>query len=139
MVIAFGRLARTLKKVLEYSDARIEEAAAAALDLEKVKRELSALQLDRDRKQEEYARREREVEHKVGLERKRQEFEVASAKREAVLAVREEALQADRSRFESQMAFHEKRFAEEVGYLKEIIGDLAKRLPSLKMTADIKP
>lgn len=103
-------------------------------DLTKLREEIETLKIEKGRKEEEHSRREREVEHKVGLERKRQETEIGLAKREAVLAAKEEALVADRKRFEDQLTFHEKRFTEEVGYLKEMIGSLAKKLPSATIT-----
>jgi len=70
----------------------------------------------------------------VGLERKRQEFEIEQAKRETTVAVREENLKADKDRFAEQLKFHEDRFATEVGYLKDMMGQLMERLP----TAEIK-
>lgn len=99
--------------------------------------EKEKLEIEAARRDETFARKEREIEHKVGLERKRQEFELASGKREATLSVREENLAADRKRFEEQMAFHEKRFTEEVSYLKQIIGDIAERLPTASFTGNL--
>ena len=66
--------------------------------------------IQKDRKDEEFAKKEREIEHKVGLERTRQKFEVENAKREATVTVREENLTADRDRFEGQMKFQNERF-----------------------------
>lgn len=99
--------------------------------------QVEQLTIEKGRKEEEYARREREVEHKVGLERKRQEFEVASAKREATLAVREENLKSDRARFDEQIKFHEKRFTEEVGYLKDLMTEIMKRLPEVNLSGTV--
>jgi hypothetical protein len=135
----FGRQDNTdLREAVEASVERIVKQALADADstlarlgdLTKLREEIETLKIEKGRKEEERSRREREVEHKVGLERKRQEMEVSLAKREAVLAAKEEALQADRKRFEDQLQFHEKRFTEEVGYLKEMIGSLAKKLPT---------
>lgn len=95
--------------------------------------QVEQLTIEKGRKEEEYARREREVEHKVGLERKRQEMEMAAAKREATLTVREENLKADRERFEAQLKFHEDRFAQEVTYLKDIMSNILKRLPDVNV------
>lgn len=102
-----------------------------------LREEKEKLEIEAARRDETFARKEREIEHKVGLERKRQEFELASGKREATLSVREENLAADRKRFEEQMAFHEKRFTEEVSYLKQIIGDIAERLPTANFTGNL--
>jgi len=102
-------------------------------DLTKLRAEIETLKIEKGRTDEDYARKDREIEHKVGLERKRQETEIGLAKREAILGAQEEALKADRKRFEDQLEFHEKRFTAEVGYLKDLIGDLAKRLPEIRV------
>jgi len=99
----------------------------------KLVEEVETLKIERDRREEDYARKEREIEHKVGLERKRQEFELSSGRREATLKVREENLAADRKRFEEQMKFHEERFSQEVGYLKDLLGQIMERLPSAEI------
>jgi hypothetical protein len=99
----------------------------------KLRSEIETLKIEKGRREEEFNRKEREVEHKVGLERKRQEFELSSGKREATLSVREENLAADRKRFEEQMKFHEDRFTAEVGYLKDLLGQIMERLPSTEI------
>lgn len=102
-----------------------------------LREQVEVLEIEKARKQEEFAREKREIEHKVGLERKRQEFEVTAATREATLAAREENLTADRKRFEDQMKFHEKRFGEEVGYLKGMIEQILGRLPDVSVTGGL--
>ena len=104
-----------------------------------LREELEKLKIEKARRDEEFERREREVEHKVGLERKRQEFELESGKKEAILKVREENLTADRKRFDEQMKFHDERFTAEVGYLKDMLADIVKRLPTAEFTADLTP
>jgi hypothetical protein len=115
----------------------IRSVVDLAAKVKSLREEKEKLEIEAARRDETFARKEREIEHKVGLERKRQEFELASGKREATLSVREENLAADRKRFEEQMAFHEKRFTEEVSYLKQIIGDIAERLPTANFTGNL--
>lgn len=122
-----GEAKRQIEKLRGVTDAHAE--------LVKLREQIETLKIEKGRKEEEFAKKERETEHKVGLERKRQEFEITASKREATLAVREENLAADRKRFEEQMEFHDKRFTEEVGYLKAIIGQLSERLPSMNISA----
>ena len=110
---------------------RLKSSFDVAKHIADLKEQLETLRIEKSRKEEEFARKEREVEHKVGLERKRQEFEIAQAKREATVTVREENLAADRKRFEEQLAFHEKRFTDEVKYLKEMVGQVLERLPAV--------
>ncbi len=102
-----------------------------------LREQIETLRIEKGRREEEIARKERDIEHKVGLERKRQEFEITQAKRETTVAVREENLTADKARFEEQMNFTRERFTTEVGYLKEMMGEMMKRLPSAEILATI--
>lgn len=107
---------------------------------EKVKdlrEQVSTLEIDKSKKEEAYARKERELEHKVGLHKTQVAQDIALAKREATVKIQEENLAVDRKRFEEQMKFVTENFDKQTGYLTEIIGDLSKRLPSLAMTADV--
>jgi hypothetical protein len=103
----------------------------------KTREQIETLRIEKERIEEAHARREREVEHKVGLERKRQEFEIAQAKRETELTVREENLTADRKRFEEQMKFLTERFEEEVEYQRELLTKVLERLPSAEIIANL--
>lgn len=131
MFIAFGPRAKVLKALEEIVNQAVAPAQQASREfgtLLKLREEIETLKIGKARLEEENARAMREVEHKVGLERKRQEFEVDAAKREVTLKVREENLQADQRRFKDQMEFHEKRFSEEVGYLKGMLGQVLTKL-----------
>lgn len=127
-------ITRAVEAVVYKALGKAENAIALAGDLVKLREELETLKIEKTRKEEEFKTREREIEHKVGLERKRQEFEREQAKREASVSIREENLKADRKRFEEQLQFHESRFTAEVGYLKDILGRVLKRLPSEEIT-----
>lgn len=120
----------TLGKIHTIADLNKETA--------RLRGELIIMQIQKDRKDEEFAKKEREIEHKVGLERTRQEFEVKNAKREATVTVREENLTADRDRFEGQMKFQNERFTTEVNYLKEMVGQVLKRLPDALIYTEVK-
>ena len=93
-------------------------------EINTLREELEDLKIEKKGKEWDFEKRELEVEHKVGLERKRQEFEVEQAKREAIVSVKEENLTADKERFQKEMKFIEDRFTKEVGYLKEIVGEV---------------
>ena len=103
-----------------------------------LREQLEIAKIESNRITEDWARKEREIEHKVGLERTRQKFEVENSKREATVTVREENLTADRSRFEEQMKFQQERFTEEVKYLKDMVGQVLKRLPSAQIYTEMK-
>lgn len=98
----------------------------------KTKQALVDLQIDFDREKEKHEREKREVEHLVGLERKRSEFERQQGVAEAKVAVREENLTAERERFEDQMKFITTRFEKEVEQSKELMMDILARLPKIE-------
>lgn len=120
-----------VREALEKSSSRLKEAMRLGDNIETLKRQVADLEIQKAKKEEEFAKREREVEHMVGLERKRSEFEKEAAKREAVLDVREANLTAERERFEKQMEFQNNRFTEEVGYLKKMIGQVLTAIPNV--------
>lgn len=131
------------KSVAELKGERdaVREEVTLADRVKRLQKDVSDLEIQKDRLKEDHAREKREVEHMVGLERKRQEFEaeqamkaVDVARTEATLAVREENLATDRARFESEMKFTRERFEAEVGYLKELMVEVLDRLP--KVTVD---
>jgi hypothetical protein len=135
-----GQLAETERVVRETVERIVREAMSDAQNalkltgqITKLREELETLRIEKGRKEEEFAKKEREIEHKVGLERKRQEFEIEQAKRETSVTVREENLSADRKRFEEQLEFHQQRFESEVKYLHEMAEKLMERLPSAEI------
>lgn len=137
-------VSQTVEQVVRDSQERVKrdltgfKTVAELQDrIAKTREEIETLRIEKDRREEEFTRREREVEHKVGLERKRQEFEIAQAKRETELTVREENLTADRKRFEEQMGFLTERFEGEVKYQRELLTKVLERLPSAEIIANI--
>lgn len=112
------------------------KATVRVRDLEKeydqVKRELTDKQIEFDREQEKWEREKREVEHMVGLQRKRGEFESEAAGREAKLSVREENLKAQQERFDEHVKFIEERFDQQFKSLEKLTGKILDRLPTTK-------
>lgn len=142
----FGNQNPVVKRLLDrieglseqLAEKRGEQEGLNLLDrIKGLREEISDLEISRDGKQEEVDRREREITHKVGLEKKRSEFEQGAAKREAVLEVREEALSAGQERFNKEMEFQRSRFEEEVGYLKGLMGEILERLPTVTVDRQI--
>jgi len=99
--------------------------------LVQLQEEVNRLKIDKSKLEEDNGRKIREAEHKIGLEKMRQDVELTQAKREAVLTVKEENLKADQDRFTEQISFHEKRFTEEVGYLKDMVSQVLERVPNV--------
>lgn len=146
IVIGKNKFQTLIKQLWEEAVAKVSDELAGIRSLrdlsakvKQLREEAETLKIEAARKDEEYAKRDREIEHKVGLERERQKNELENAKREAVVTVREKNLEADRTRFEEQMKFHEDRFSKEVGYLKELLESVVKALPSAEFTADLTP
>lgn len=120
-----------VKAALASATDGVRDALRLGTQVDTLKKQISDLEISKSKKEEEFAREKREVEHMVGLERKRSEFEKEAAKREATLSVREENLKAERQRFEDAMAFRDKRFTEEVNYLKGMIGQVLEAIPNV--------
>lgn len=131
---AVKRAVASMAKDAELAWASTQQAANLTRDVTTLRTELETMRIEKSRREEEFQRRERDVEHMLGLERRRQEQELTLAKREALITTREEALKADRTRFDEQMKFHETRFTEEVGYLKELMKNVLDRLPDARMS-----
>lgn len=100
----------------------------------KLKKELTDLQIARDKEKEAHDRVKREIEHKVGLHKKQVEHEMAAAKKDTELAVKEQNLVAEKERFEKEMTFMRDRFETEVGYLREMMGEVLNRLPNVEVS-----
>lgn len=134
-------LQKVIKEAVERITEKTKSDATAYFAKYKTAAELQqaieTLKIEKERREEEFARREREVEHKVGLERKRQEFEITQAKRETTVKVREENLAADKDRFKAEMEFQRKRLEEEVASLRSLVEKMLERLPSAEIYANI--
>lgn len=102
-----------------------------------LKTKLADLEINENRIVEKHEREKRDLEHMIGLEKKRQEFEIQSSKRDTEVKVREENLLADKARFGEEVKFQRSRFEEEVKYLKEMMGEVLERLPKIKINKEL--
>ena len=133
----------------QIADLRIERQAQlraleAAQDASVLRQEIEGLRISKDRLVEDNEREIREVTHKVGLERRRQQFEaeqarqgIEVARQEATLAVREANLASEKQVFADQMKFQEDRFKTEVGYLRDLMKQILDRLPTVTVDRQI--
>src|SRR5918996_6381174 len=76
--------------------------------------QIETLTIEKDRREEDFARQKREVEHATGLHRKQSEWERQKAVEEAKLEVQKANLDAERQRFTEQIAFHREQIRAEV-------------------------
>jgi len=109
----------------------VSQELALTEEVVRLKKQIVDLEIEKAKKVETHEREERELRHMIGLEKKRQEFEIDQAKRETTVAVREENLTADKNRFAEEMKFQRERFTAEVGYLKDLMGEILERLPTV--------
>lgn len=123
-----------------------KEAAAAgeAVKLQErivsLQKELTTLEVTKSKSDEAFERREREITHKVGLERTRQEQELKLARREALVEVGEKNLAAERKEFEDRMKFREAQFDSQTKRFDSLLSDVIARLPvvTVGQTHEIK-
>jgi hypothetical protein len=115
----------------------LDEARKTENNIITLKKELTTLQIERDREKEKHDREKREVEHMVGLQRKRGDFETKAAAREARLDVREENLEADKKRFDEHVTFIEERFAEELKQQRKLMERFLERMPTTKQLISV--
>lgn len=116
----------------------LRDEARLADNARDLREQIETLKIEKGRLTEEHQREKREVEHMVGLQKNRQTVEMEQATREAKLSVREENLAVDKDRFDKHVEFIEKRFGEEVGYLKDLMGQIMVRLPTVSVDKSVE-
>ncbi len=120
------------EKKLKHRISRLREVSQLEALIRVLKEQVSNLDLDQKAKEADWAEREREVKHKVGLEQTRQKQELELAKREAKLEAGEGNLSQERKMFEERMKFQTERLDD----MKELLEQIMLRLPSANI--DIK-
>ena len=120
----------------------LQEVESATQSVIELKKQIATLNAEKENIVEGFARKEREVEHKTGLLRQEIEAEQRQSVKdfelrvqEAKLAAKEASLVERQKAFDDKMTFIEKRFTEEVSYLKEIVTDMSNRLPDASILA----
>jgi hypothetical protein len=103
-----------------------------------LQREKVTLEIELDRVKEKHAREKREIDHKLGLHRKQVDVEVDLAKREQVVAIREEALTQQQTRFEEEMNFMRDRMQGEIDRVSALTSEILEWLPVVKVDRHIR-
>ena len=103
-----------------------------------LKTQLTDLEIQKAQREETHAREDRELRHMIGLEKKRQEVELAAAKRDVELTIRESHLKAEQARFEDHLKFNTARFEKMEEYLKGMLSDILARLPNVSVLVQKK-
>lgn len=136
IIIASREEKELLQRLRQVPTTTNDSTVALTAEVVTLKRQIADLEIQKSKKEEYAARQERELRHMIGLEKKRQEVEIEAAKRETQIAIRESNLAADKKRFEEQLKFNNERFEKMEGYLKDMMGQVLERLPTV--TVDMK-
>ena len=129
-------LEATVRKLMRQKK-EVEDEAGYSEQIIQLKKKLADLEIQQAKKQETFDREKREVEHSVGLERRRSEFETEAATRDAVLTVREQNLTNVQENLQKQIDFMVERFTSEVGYLKdEVLKTVIQALPNYNVEVE---
>ncbi len=114
------------EKKLKHRIAKLREVSQLEGLIRVLKENLTDLQIKKSKDDEAFERRERELKHKVGLEKTRQVQELELAKREAKLEAGEGNLGQERKLFDERMKLQTDRLEDMNGILLQLM----ERLPS---------
>lgn len=126
------------EEVARQMEARQRRDLSALRQLEEVsqrvtqlKEQLETLRIEKARKEEDHDRREREIQHKLGLHREQVEQESKFAKQEAELEVRKQNLAQEQENFQKQLQFQKNFLEQNAKDMKDVLRAVLRRLPEL--------
>lgn len=129
-------LSKDVAKLRGEKDA-LSDARKLAQERDSMREEIETLKIEKGRRDEEFARERREIEHATGLHRKQSEWEREKAVESAKLEVEKGNLDAERKRFEEQIEFHKEQIKTEVDRLEKLLTGLMERLPTVTVEKSI--
>ena|SRR3989304_3838602 len=121
-----------VEKIYTDTENKYNERLKLIDSLENLRDEVEKLLIEKSRREEEYNRREREITHKLGLERIRQEQDNENYKKEIELNIREGNLSASEKQFKSQMEFQRKQLEEQIKGLQALVEKVFEKIPDVK-------
>lgn len=145
-MIVFGngfkrRVAEAVKDAMEMerqaSEKRLGKWKGLHEEVAKLTEQVEALKIEKERIEEGHKRREREIEHKLGLHKQQVEHEKKYAAEMAKVEVDRANLDQDKARFGEQMEFMQERFEKEVKHQRSLMEQMIQRLPSAEIFADL--
>ena len=125
----------SVDKILRLIDGR-KNVVTLTSEVVDLKNQIADLEINKSQLTEAHEREKREVQHFVGLEKRRQEVEIVQSTREATLAVREANLDADKLRFEEHIKFVEAAQAKHLEDIKDLLGKVIERIPTMTWEAN---
>ena len=98
-----------------------------------LRKENADLEIRLEHQRAQHERENLEIQHMVGLEKNRQEVELAQAKRESLLVLREENLAQEKDRFAQEMQFIKDQFSKEMERMSSIYEEIITRMPNINV------
>jgi len=123
---------RIAEKINLDAELRLKNNINLIDEITSLKEQIETLRIEKGRKEEEFARREREVSHKLGLERVRQEQDAANHKREIELEIKSGNLKASEERFKDQMEFQRKQLENQISNLQGLVQKVFEKIPEVR-------
>jgi hypothetical protein len=130
---------------LKGKEESLVEIDALQENIKALKSQVSDLEIQKSEKTEAFEKRERELTHKIGLERKRQQQEskhnkdeLELAKREAKIEAEEKALEGKQAAFEERMQVVQESFKRELKSQEYLLSEILDRLPTVKVDKRIR-
>jgi hypothetical protein len=128
----------TVERISEDNVKKIDDMHRKFRTIESLEEEISKLKIEKSVKEEEFARRERDVTHKLGLERIRQEQDAEATKRTLQLDIREGNISAEEKRFREQMEFQRKHLEDQINSLNVLVEKVFEKLPQVTHNTNVQ-
>lgn len=122
---------RTIKELTIEAEDKFTAFHTRFRTIESLENEISKLKIEKSVREEEFARKEREITHKLGLERMRQEQDLEFSKRTVELQVKEQTMTADEKRFKEQMEFERKHLEGQIKSLEVLVTKVFEKIPEV--------
>ena len=122
---------KTIAEITINTENKFEQMHLKFRTIESLEQEISKLKIEKSVEEEKFSRREREVTHKLGLERIRQEQDASANKKTMELEIREKNISADEVRFKSQMEFERKHLEQQISSLNILVEKVFEKLPQV--------
>lgn len=128
--------AKIAENLVQKGMAEVDDKLRQLGEIVDLRREVERLKKAADEQKETMARETREIEHKLGLARKQQEFEAQKAKDEAVLEARKENLKAQEDLAKREIEIIRSSLNDHMESQAAILKQVMDRLPNI--TAELK-
>lgn len=122
---------QTIQQLTMDTETKFEAMHKKFRTIESLEQEISKLKIEKSVKEEEFARHERDVTHKLGLERMRQEQDAEASKKLMQLEVREQNLSAEEKRFKDQLKFEREHLQDQIKNLNVLVEKVFEKLPQV--------